>query len=139
MVRVRVDGSLLGLVVTDELLINLAAIRSDGHILPQSMMSVAKISLPGNDVAVVEVQPSDLPPVRFKGRVQYGEETLANFPARNSYRNPVIAESLKSPGFVNRFGYGVQREQALPAENGNPPSKFQFDEHSVLVKVHKRP
>ena len=69
----------------------------------------------------------------------YGEATPANFPTRNSYRNPVIAEAMKSLGFVNRFGYGVQRAQTLLAKNGNPPAEFDFDEHSVLVKVYRRP
>ncbi|TXT36920.1 MAG: ATP-dependent DNA helicase RecG, partial [Comamonadaceae bacterium] len=334
LVGVKDDGSLAGIQVTDDLLKNLAGIRSDGNILPQPMMSVAKFSLAGGDVAVVEVQPSDLPPVRYKGRVYirigprkaianeqeeralserrvaqaksfdalpclesklddlalgqfdayrreavdaetiaanhrpleqqlaslrlydpdrhcathagvllvgkrprfflpgayvqylefagtslaelpidqaevagdlpsvlkelfgrlrlviktamvsvnplqeklvpnypegalrellmnavmhrnyashspirfyvfadhieiqnpgglYGEATQTNFPTRNSYRNPVIAEALKSLGYVNRFGYGVQRAQALLAENGNPPLEFDFDEHSV--------
>ena len=342
LVGVKDDGALAGIKVTDDLLKNLAGIRSDGNILPQPMMSVAKFSLAGGDVAVVEVQPSDLPPVRYKGRVHirvgprkaianeqeeralserrvalaksfdaqpcseskiedlalgqfdayrreavdaetiaanhrpleqqlaslrlydpdrhcathaglllvgknprfflpgayvqylelpgtslnevpidqaevagdlqsvlkellgrlrlavkttmvqvnplqeklvpnypegavrellmnavmhrnynsnspirfyvfadhieiqnpgglYGEATQANFPTRNSYRNPVIAEALKSLGFVNRFGYGVQRAQALLLDNGNRPAEFEFDEHSVLVKVHKRP
>lgn len=68
----------------------------------------------------------------------YGEATPENFPTRNSYRNPVIAEAMKSLGFVNRFGYGVQRAQALLAQNGNPPAEFGFDEHSVLVKIYRR-
>ncbi|EKD38524.1 MAG: hypothetical protein ACD_75C00704G0002 [uncultured bacterium] len=68
----------------------------------------------------------------------YGEATPENFPTRNSYRNPVIAEAMKSLGFVNRFGYGVQRAQALLAQNGNPPAEFEFDEHSVLVKIFGR-
>ena len=68
----------------------------------------------------------------------YGEATRENFPTRNSYRNPVIAEAMKSLGFVNRFGYGVQRAQALLAQNGNPPAEFEFDEHAVLVKVYRR-
>jgi ATP-dependent DNA helicase RecG len=342
LVGVKDDGSMAGIKVTDDLLKNLAGIRSDGNILPQPMMNVAKFSLAGGEVAVVEVHPSDLPPVRYKGRVHirvgprkaianeqeeralterriaqarsfdaqpcleakidalalgqfdayrreavdaetiaanhrpleqqlaslrlydpdrgcatnaglllvgknprfylpgayvqylelpgtslaelpvdqaevagdlpsvlkellgrlrlliktsmvqinplqeklvpnypegairellmnavmhrnynsnspirfyvfadhieiqnpgglYGEATQANFPTRNSYRNPVIAEALKSLGFVNRFGYGVQRAQALLAENGNPPAEFEFDEHSVLVKIRKRP
>ncbi|MDP3655165.1 MAG: ATP-binding protein [Rhodoferax sp.] len=342
LVGVKDDGSLAGIKVTDDLLKNLAGIRSDGNILPQPMMSVAKFALAGGDVAVVEVHPSDLPPVRYKGRVHirvgprkaianeqeeralserriaqaksfdaqpcleakmdalalgqfdayrreavdaetiaanhrpleqqlaslrlydpdrgcatnagmllvgknprfylpgayvqylklpgtsltelpvdqaevagdlqsvlkellgrlrlvvktsmvqvnplqeklvhnypegairellmnavmhrnynsnspirfyvfadhleiqnpgglYGEATQQNFPTRNSYRNPVIAEALKSLGFVNRFGYGVQRAQALLAENGNPPAEFEFDEHSVLVRIRKRP
>jgi ATP-dependent DNA helicase RecG len=69
----------------------------------------------------------------------YGEATPENFPTRNSYRNPVIAEAMKSLGFVNRFGYGVQRAQALLEQNGNPRAQFEFDEHSVLVKIFRRP
>lgn len=342
LVGVKDNGSLAGMTVTDDLLKNLAAIRSDGNILPQPMMNVSKFLLSGGEVAVVEVHPSDLPPVRYKGRVYirvgprkaianeqeeralserriayaksfdaqpcleskiddlalgqfdsyrreavdtetiaanrrpidqqlaslrlydpdrgcatnagmlligkntrfylpgayvqflelpgtsltelpsdqaeisgdlhtvlkelegrlklllktamvrvspleekllpnypeqavrellmnavmhrnydsnspirfyaftdhieiqspgglYGEATKENFPTRNSYRNPVIAEALKSLGYVNRFGYGVQRAQALLVENGNPPAEFEFDEHSVLVKIRKRP
>ena len=69
LIGVKDDGSLAGIKVTDDLLKNLAGIRSDGNILPQPMMTVTKFSLTGGDVAVVEVQPSDLPPVRYKGRV----------------------------------------------------------------------
>lgn len=68
----------------------------------------------------------------------YGEATRENFPHRNSYRNPIIAEAMKSLGFVNRFGYGVQRAQALLEQNGNPPAEFEFDEYTVLAKVYKR-
>ncbi|EPV0080025.1 transcriptional regulator [Pseudomonas aeruginosa] len=63
------DGSLAGMSISDELLRNLAAIRADGNVLPAPAMSVEKISLPGGDVAVVEVLPSTAPPVRYKGRV----------------------------------------------------------------------
>ncbi len=63
------DGSLSGLEVTDQLLQNLAALRSDGNIQPLPALTVCKVALAGGDVAVVEVQPSDLPPVRYKGRV----------------------------------------------------------------------
>lgn len=342
LVGVKDNGILSGLAVSDELLKNLGGIRSDGNVLPQPMMNIAKLTLPLGDVAVVEVFPSDLPPVRYKGRVHirvgprkaianeqeervlserrvalarsfdarqcseatieelalgqfdayrreavdpetilanhrpveqqlsslrlydperscpthagillfgknprfympgayvqylklpgmdltdipedqaeisgdlhsvlrelegriklliqtsmravsalaeklvpdypewalrellmnavmhrnydsntpirfyafkdhieiqspgglYGEATPENFPTRNSYRNPVIAEAMKSLGFVNRFGYGVQRAQALLTQNGNPPAEFEFDEHSVLVKVYRRP
>lgn len=341
LVGVHDNGCLSGLAVTDELLKNLGAIRSDGNVLPQPVINVAKYSFAGGDIAVVEVIPSDLPPVRFKGRIHirvgprkaianeqeervlserrvalarsfdarpcqegtlddlalglfdayrrevvdqetiaanhrpielqlaslrlfdperacpthagillfgknprfylpgsyvqylklpatdltdlpedqaeisgdlhsvlrelegrlklliktsmqpvsaleekllpdypewalrellmnavmhrnydsnspirfyafsdhieiqspgglYGEATPENFPTRNSYRNPVIAEAMKSLGFVNRFGYGVQRAQTLLAQNGNPPAVFEFDEHSVLVKIFRR-
>jgi ATP-dependent DNA helicase RecG len=341
LVGVHDNGTLSGLLVTDELLKNLGAIRSDGNVLPQPAINIAKFSFEGGDIAVVEVIPSDLPPVRFKGRIHvrigprkaianeqeeralserrvalarsfdarpcqegtlddlalgqfdayrrevvdqetiaanhrpvelqlaslrlfdperacptyagillfgknprfflpgsyvqflqlpgtdltdlpedqaeisgdlhsvlrelegrlkllikttmqavsglgekllpdfpewalrellmnavmhrnydsnspirfyafsdhieiqspgglYGEATPENFPTRNSYRNPVIAEAMKSLGFVNRFGYGVQRAQALLVQNGNPPAIFEFDEHSVLVKIFRR-
>ncbi|MDD4927867.1 MAG: ATP-binding protein [Gallionella sp.] len=69
----------------------------------------------------------------------YGEANADNFPTRNSYRNPVIAEAMKSLGFVNKFGYGVQRAQALLKENGNPPAEFVFEEQIVLVRIYPRP
>ena len=47
----------------------LAALRSDGNILPQPVLVAQKMTLPGGEVAVVEIQPSDLPPVRYKGRI----------------------------------------------------------------------
>lgn len=63
------DGRLCGLKVTDQLLQNLAALRSDGNILPLPMIVVKKFSFPEGELAVVEVQGSDLPPVRYKGQI----------------------------------------------------------------------
>ncbi len=68
-VGVNDNGAPSGLEVTDQLLQNLGALRSDGNIQPLPSLNVAKFRLPGGDVAVVEVLPSDLPPVRYKGRV----------------------------------------------------------------------
>ncbi len=68
----------------------------------------------------------------------YGEATPENFPNHNSYRNPVIAEAMKTLGYVNRYGYGVQRAQSLLAQNGNLPARFEFDPHSVLVIIPRR-
>lgn len=58
-----------GLTVGDELLQNLGALRSNVNIEPLPAMTVQKYALPEGEVAVVEVLPSDLPPVRYKGRV----------------------------------------------------------------------
>jgi len=69
LVGVNDDGSLSGLQVTDALLLKLGAIRSDGNVLPSPAMSVQKFCLEGGEIAVVEVLPSDMPPVRYKGRV----------------------------------------------------------------------
>jgi len=62
------DGSCAHLPVADQLLTTIADMRSDGRILPLPQMSVEKRVLDGCEMAVVVVQPSDAPPVRFKGR-----------------------------------------------------------------------
>ena len=63
------DGSSAGLSITDELLLTLASMKTDGNILPLPSMSVERKNLAGFDVAVVTVQPSDAPPVQYKGRI----------------------------------------------------------------------
>lgn len=50
--------------VTDDLLKNVSAIRTDGNIQPQPSMNVQKVSLPEGDVVVAEVYPSQFPPVK---------------------------------------------------------------------------
>lgn len=64
----RDNGSPAGLSITDELLRSLADMRSDGNILPFPVMSVQKRVLKHVEMAVVMVQPSDAPPVRYNGR-----------------------------------------------------------------------
>ncbi len=54
--------------ITDDLLLTLASIRSDGTIQPIPSMTVEKRVLRGVEVAVVTVLPADAPPVRYKGR-----------------------------------------------------------------------
>lgn len=63
------DGTVQGINVTDELLKNIAAIRTDGNIQPQPSMVVEKVSMFEGDIIMVEVQPHVFPPVRYKGRV----------------------------------------------------------------------
>ncbi len=62
-------GNFAGTPITDELLRNLGALRSDGNIQPLPSMTVEKVATARGDVAVVTVHPSPLPPVRYKGRV----------------------------------------------------------------------
>ena len=63
------NGELSGLKVDDKLLLQIASIRTDGNILPQPIMTVEKFSFGDGDVLVAEVQPSEFPPVRYRGRV----------------------------------------------------------------------
>ena len=62
------NGTLSGLKVDDALMKKIAAIRSDGNILPLPIMSVERFEFPDGDLLVAEVSPSLLPPVRYRGR-----------------------------------------------------------------------
>ena len=70
-VGARNDGTVVGLQVTDtdRLLQQLGDMKTDGNILPPPSLTVEKRTLFGREVAIVTVQPSDSPPVRFRGRV----------------------------------------------------------------------
>lgn len=68
-VGVHDDGSRCGLKVEEQLLQTLLSFRTDGRIVPPPALTVAKFVFPDGEVAVVEVQPHFLPPVRYKGKV----------------------------------------------------------------------
>jgi ATP-dependent DNA helicase RecG len=68
-VGVSDDGICVNLPITDQLLRELADMGSDGGILPFPVIEVQKRTLNGCEVAVIQVQPSDSPPVRYKGIV----------------------------------------------------------------------
>jgi ATP-dependent DNA helicase RecG len=63
------DGAAAGLDVTDELLRQLADLKSDGNIVPPPVMLVEKRRLGGADIAVITVWPCDTPPARYRGRI----------------------------------------------------------------------
>lgn len=69
LVGVMKNGRPLGVKITDQILQNLASLRSDGNIQPMPAMTVQRHALGDGEVAVVEVAPADLPPVRYRGRV----------------------------------------------------------------------
>ena len=62
------DGRISGLKVGDALMKKISGIRSDGNILPLPVMNTEKVETPEGDVLVVEVTPSLIPPVRYRGR-----------------------------------------------------------------------
>lgn len=68
-IGVNDDGSCANIHITDELLRTLSDMRSDGNILPFPSITVQKRTFGGCELAVVIVEPSDAPPVRFNGRV----------------------------------------------------------------------
>lgn len=68
-IGVKKDRTIVGLSVTDQLLLQLADMKTDGNIVPPPTLTVEKRVLEGKEVAVVKVEPSDSPPVRFKGTI----------------------------------------------------------------------
>ena len=68
-VGVREDKTVVGLPITDELLRQLADMKTDGNILPPPSLTVEKRILQGKEIAVVKVEPSDSPPVRCRGAI----------------------------------------------------------------------
>lgn len=65
----RDDGSPASEPITDELLRALADMKTDGNILPLPVISVEKRILKKAEMAVVTVMPSDMPPVKYEGRI----------------------------------------------------------------------
>lgn len=63
------DGTKAGMTITEQNLQTLLSFRTDGRIVPPPSMVVSKFEYPDGELAVVEVQPHFLPPVRFEGRV----------------------------------------------------------------------
>ena len=114
--------------------------RSDGNILPIPSLSVQRIALNGVPVAVVEVEPSDNPPVRYNGQVWIrvgprraiatldeerrlserriaGTRTFDNRPCLDSCLDELLLES-----FVNDYLPRVI-DAALLAENKRTPKE----------------
>jgi ATP-dependent DNA helicase RecG len=60
------NGQPTSAVVDERLLEALASHRSNGQIIPMPTMEVAKVDFHGVPIAVVKVEPSDLPPVRYQ-------------------------------------------------------------------------
>jgi len=55
--------------VTDEMLLQLSDMKTDGSIIPLPSLLVEKRRLNGFEIAVVSVWPCDTPPVRYRGRI----------------------------------------------------------------------
>ena len=64
------DGKPVGIPITDELLLQLADVKTDGNIVPPPTLTVSKRVLHGRAVAVMIIQPSDTPPVRHRGGIR---------------------------------------------------------------------
>ncbi|MBE2280178.1 MAG: putative DNA binding domain-containing protein [Ignavibacteriaceae bacterium] len=69
LVGVNDDGTLAGLRLDEQILQKLLDFRTDGRIVPPPLLNVKLFNFKQGDIAVVEVQPHYLPPIRYKGKV----------------------------------------------------------------------
>ena len=67
-IGIKDDGNCADLTIDDELLQKLGGLRGDGKILPFPRMEVSRRVLNLCEVAVIQVEPSDNPPVKVDGR-----------------------------------------------------------------------
>ena len=63
------NGEPVGLTVDEDLVNALASIRANGDILPPPSLRVTPLAVGGDNVACVQVMPSNAPPVKFRGRI----------------------------------------------------------------------
>lgn len=70
----------------------------------------------------------------------YGQITVENFgtPGLVDYRNPHVADALKTFGFVERFGVGIPIARRALLQNGNPDLEIEPNPSHVLMRVRRR-
>jgi ATP-dependent DNA helicase RecG len=68
-VGVRDNGDCGNVAIEEQLLQTLMGFRTDGTILPPPLLTIRRHSLDGCSMAIVEVTPSDNPPLKYDGRV----------------------------------------------------------------------
>ena len=70
----------------------------------------------------------------------FGGITAENFgkPGFIDYRNPNLAEAMRTLGFVQRFGMGIPIARRLLAEAGHPEPKFEIDNTLARATIHAR-
>lgn len=71
----------------------------------------------------------------------YGQVNEGNFgrPGVTDYRNPLLAEAMKTLGFVQRFGVGIQLARKELSKNGNPDVEFLVEPTAIVATVRRRP
>lgn len=68
-VGVRDNGDCANVLIDEQILQTLMGFRTDGTILPPPVMHVRRHTLDGCTMAIVEVTPSEYPPIKYDGRV----------------------------------------------------------------------
>jgi ATP-dependent DNA helicase RecG len=69
----------------------------------------------------------------------FGRVTAENFgaPGVTDYRNPHLAEALRTLGYAQQSGVGIQIAREALARNGNPPPEFRVDPQTVFTTIRR--
>jgi len=69
----------------------------------------------------------------------FGQVSIDNFgkPGITDYRNPIVAEVMKSLDFVQKFGVGIATARNELQDNGNPELELTPDTNHVLCILRK--
>jgi ATP-dependent DNA helicase RecG len=69
----------------------------------------------------------------------FGMVTAENFgdPGINDYRNPHLAEAMRTLGYAQHFGVGIQIARDALARNGNPPLEFDVQPRTVIATIRR--
>lgn len=112
-------GKCANLPIDDALLSQLGGLRSDGKILPFPSMEVAKKNLRGCEVAVIQVKPSDNPPVKMDGRcwIRTGP--------RRAQASPEEERRLTEKRRWGNVSYDMQGVAGATVENDLDVQRFQ--------------
>ncbi len=67
----------------------------------------------------------------------FGRVTVDNFgePGLTDYRNPLLAEAMKTLGFVQQYGIGISLARRHLEDNGNPELRFEVSRHNVMAVI----
>ena len=70
----------------------------------------------------------------------FGAVTAENFgePGLVDYRNPNLADAMKTFNLVQRFGVGISITRRLLKKAGHPAPKFKIDNVNALATIHAR-
>jgi predicted HTH transcriptional regulator len=149
-IGVRDDGTCANLPITDQLLANLAHMRSDGNILPFPSMVVQKRVLSGCNAILHRSYESTNAPARvtwLNDRIEivspggvYGSVTPESFgrPGVTDYRNLHLAEAMRNLGYVQKFGLGIQLARQALGRNGNPDLVFDIQANYISATLRPR-
>lgn len=69
----------------------------------------------------------------------FGQVNRRNFgQGVTDYRNPHLAEAMKTLGYVQHFGIGIPITQQELKKNGNPPAEFIIEDSYLMVVIRRR-